>query len=449
MNTIQWTMGLAIVAVAASPAAAVEPIQMAFNYNHLGEGEYAAPAEVAAPGCGCQQPGCGCAEPGWGADPCCSQCGSSDCNGDCCFMGDCCLGDPCTIQEHLTPDCNDIEYGGWVSIGYHSEFTRFSDQFEQGLSFNDHPDALNLHQAWIYVGKEAEAGACSSDWGYRFDMLYGLDAQKTQAYGNPGGRWDTTFDDGVYGWAMPQAYVEYAYGDFSVIAGHFYTLIGYEAVPATETFFYSHSFTMFNSEPFTHTGVLGSYDMSEDTTLFAGWTLGWDTGFDQFGNGNNFLGGISTTAVDNVDFAYMLTAGNFGWRGEGYNHSVVFDLTLTERLNYVLQSDLVDVSNVPDGLGGTFDNQDIGIAQYMFYSLNDCWAVGGRMEWWKSNFYSATSDQRSYYEVTGGINYRPQANVVIRPEIRYNWTPSENAYANDWGVDFNQTVFGVDAVFTF
>ena len=66
----------------------------------------------------------------------------------------------------------------------------------------------------------------------------------------------SSLDHGPYGWAMPQAYFEVAYGNWSVKAGHFYTIVGYEVIPATGNFFYSHSLTMFNTEPFTHTGVL-------------------------------------------------------------------------------------------------------------------------------------------------------------------------------------------------
>jgi len=249
---------------------------------------------------------------------------------------------------------------------------------------------------------------------------------------------------------MPQLYGEVAYGDWSVKVGHFYTLVGYEVVTAPDNFFYSHSYTMFNSEPFTHTGVLASYAASDNLELYGGWTLGWDTGFDQFGDGSNFLGGFSVTMHDDVTATYILTAGDFGWRGEGYTHSVVIDATVSDNLEYVLQSDFVDASNVPNSAGGVFDNDDIGINQYLFYALNDCWALGTRMEWWKSDFNSVSdADMRSYYELTGGINYKPHANVIVRPEVRYNWTPSEDAYFADWGVDFNQTVFGIDAIFTY
>jgi Putative beta-barrel porin-2, OmpL-like. bbp2 len=443
VSTVKWTIAIGVLAFCACPAMAQESIQTAFNYNLADDAmapDASAPA-AAAPACGCEEPACGCEEASCGCDSgCCDSCG-----GGCSLCGDCCLGDPCTLKDYLTPCCCDYNYGGWVSIGYHTDFTRFSDENTQLLSFNDHPDHLNFDQVWFYGEKVANAGACSSDWGFRYDMLYGLDAQKTQAFGNEHPVWDVTFDNGVYGWAIPQAYAEVAYGDWSIKAGHFFTVVGYEVVPDPDNFFYSHSFTFFNSEPFTHTGVLATYTANDCLTVYNGWTLGWDTGFDQFGNGSNYLGGLSYTKND-VTFTYILTAGDLGWRGEGYTHSIVADAKLSDKWEYVLQSDYVKVT--PTNAGG-FDDTDIGINQYLFYTLNDCWAVGGRMEWWKSDFQSAGPDNRSYYELTGGINYKPHANVIVRPEIRYNWTPAEDAYENDWGVDFNQTVFGIDAIFTY
>ena len=53
---------------------------------------------------------------------------------------------------------------------------------------------------------------------------------------------------------------------------------------------------------------------------------------------------------------------------------------------------------------------------------------------------------RRYQEITGGVNYKPHANVVVRPEIRYNWTNESVANGTE---DFNNTVFGIDAIVTF
>ena len=89
--------------------------------------------------------------------------------------------------------------------------------------------------------------------------MYGVDGYDTQSFGNNPGRWDflNDFDHGIYAFAIPQAYAELANGDFSVKLGHFFTIVGYEVVPAPGNFFFSHSFTMYNSEPFMHTGASG------------------------------------------------------------------------------------------------------------------------------------------------------------------------------------------------
>jgi hypothetical protein len=454
-------MSMAILAICAAPAVAQQSIQTAFNYNLADDAaaadEPAAEAEASdsssgdcgcagEASCGCEEASCGC-EPSCGCDNGCSSCG---CNDGSCLFGDCCLGDAWTLKSCYDPcGCCEHTVGGWVSLGYYDDNNRLSVAENDLLSFEDYPDHLNLDQAWVYFEKLAEADACGAGWGYRFDMLYGVDAQKTQAFGNDDGVWDVTFDNGPYGWAMPQAYVEVAFDDWKVKVGHFFTIIGYEVVQDVGNFFYSHSYTMFNSEPFTHTGVLGTYSASDETTVYAGWTLGWDTGFDQANGGSNWLGGISRTFGDDITVTYASTAGNFGLRsagGSGYSHSVVGVGDVSDSLQYVFQTDYAGSNGFlgdPD-----FDAQDYGINQYLFYTLSDCWKVGGRMEWWKSN--TVTGESQSFYELTGGINYKPHANLVLRPEIRYNWTPGNEAAESALGTsDFNNTVFAIDAIVTF
>ena len=169
-------------------------------------------------------------------------------------LGDCCLGEPWTLMQALHGDCEPlVNVGGWLSFGYHDD--------SNGL-FNDRPDQLALHQAWVYAEKAAVE--CESPLGFRVDLMYGLDANDTQAFGNNPGRWDfqNGWDYGSYGWALPQLYGELAIGGWNIKAGHFFTLVGYEVVTAPDNFFYSHAMTMYNSEPFTHTGAVASRSTS-------------------------------------------------------------------------------------------------------------------------------------------------------------------------------------------
>lgn len=324
-------------------------------------------------------------------------------------------------------ECNNISAGGWTSVGYHNRQTSLSMARNDALAFNDHRDRVNVHQQWFWVEK-ALSGDCDGwDWGFRADLMYGTDAPKTQAFGGDGWDNDPDFDrGGGYGWAIPQLYVEIGRGDLSIKMGHFYTLVGYEVVTAPDNFFYSHSLTMFNSEPFTHSGVLATKTISETLEVYGGWTAGWDTGFERQNGGSSFLGGFSYAVNDDVQFIYISTAGNFGAIGDdGYSHSVVLDVTLTDRLNYVFQSDYKQVDSTSD--------DDVGINQYLFFNYSDCLAFGGRMEWWKD-------DGNSHYEATFGVNYRPHANIVLRPEVRHDWKPWNN---------FEETTFGMDAILVY
>ncbi len=344
------------------------------------------------------------------------------------------LGDPWTASDSiwstLGVDKPLFDVGGWTQFGYHSK--------SDGI-FNTHPNHLDLQQGWLYFERVADG---SNGWGIggRMDLVYGTDAQNTQSFGNNAGRFDFAngWDNGVYGWALPQAYVEVAKGDLSIKAGHFFTLLGYQVVPATGNFFYSIPFTFNFSEAFTHTGALATYKASDRVTGYAGWTLGWDTGFDRFNGGSSFLGGASLKVTDDFTFTYITTFGNLGWIGDGYTHSIVADWVINDKWEYVFQTDLDETTFHP--LFGT-GYHTIGINEYLYYTVSDKVKAGGRVEWWKANGVS-------YYEATAGLNITPTANLRIRPEVRYQWAPAATD-ANVFGIPVNQAIFGVDAILTF
>jgi hypothetical protein len=329
------------------------------------------------------------------------------------------------------------DFGGWVAVGGSTNNT--------GV-FND--SGFGLTQGWIYIEKtmNTENGF---DWGFRGDLMVGQDGPNTQAFGNDFDTYDfadaTTWDKG-YGLAAPQLYVELGYEDISVKGGHFYTLVGYEVVPSPGNFFYSHAFTMNFSEPFTHTGVVATYSGLDNVEVYAGWTAGWDTGFQQNMGGSSFLGGASLQLTDNTSLAYIATAGNLGWIGDdGYTHSIVVDTSLTDKLNYVIQSDYVNVKDSVNALplnpGGKY--KTVGVNQYMFYTVNESVALGARAEWWRANSVD-------FYEVTAGVNLQLLPNLKTRPEFRYQFSPDvDNGSANQFNIPVDQGIFGIDFIWEF
>jgi Putative beta-barrel porin-2, OmpL-like. bbp2 len=117
------------------------------------------------------------------------------------------------------------------------------------------------------------------------------------------------------------------------------------------------------------------------------------------------------------------------------------DVNITEKWNYVLQSDLVSFDT------GAGQNDEYGINQYLFYTVNDEIKLGSRVEWWSSDAgfnhggqSPVAGGQHSYYEATFGVNYKPIANLIVRPEYRHDWFPHGQ---------YEQDIFGIDAILTF
>ena len=400
--------------------------------------DQAAPHQVAGADCGCSTGGCS----------------TGGCSTGGCSTGGCGLGSGLGLGGLFGRECNHgeqwklfgrgqeepaLDIGGWFQFGYHEESNDL---------FNNRPNEFNLHQGWLFVEKVAD-GSEGLGFGFRVDGVYGIDAADTQAFGNttdaagnPRG-FDNTFNRGAgFGWAIPQAYLEVAANNWSTKIGHFYTLVGYEVVTAPDNFFYSHAITNYNSEPFTHTGFVTTVEVSDDLTVYGGWTLGWDTGFDQFDDGSSFLGGFSTSLGDYSTLTYITTFGDLGARGDdAYAHSIVVDTALTDKLNWIVQSDLVRV----DGTG----EDNVGLNQYLIYNVNDCFGIGTRVEWWKADSLTGyaphggvlpATGTHSYYAATVGVNYKPNANLIVRPEYRYDWSPA---------LGYDEGYFGVDVIALF
>ncbi|QDT53503.1 hypothetical protein Pan44_15250 [Caulifigura coniformis] len=358
------------------------------------------------------------------------------------FTGE--LGDPFTINSLLwDTDCEEpcFTVGGWTQVGYHND---------NDGAFNTRPDKFNLHQQWFFIEKVAD-GSDGIGFGGRIDAVYGQDGPNTQAFGNDPGRYDFSDDfnfGAQYGWAIPQAYAQVAYENLSVKIGHFFTLQGYEVVAATGNFFYSHALSMNYIEPFTHTGALATYTVNDQVELYGGWVAGWDSGFDRFNGATAWHGGIKVSPMENMSFVYTSTAGNLGWIGDGYSQTLLLTTNITDDLTSVIGSDYVRTNQgvYPAGApsGDTF--HAISAYNYLLYQVTDRTGVGMRNEWTKV-------DGISYNSFTAGLNFKPHANVVIRPEYRYNYSAAgDNMPAggrNPLGIGVNESIVGIDAVVTY
>ena len=365
-------------------------------------------------------------------------------------LGECCLGEPWKLCEG---DICGWNIGGWTAVGYHTA---------QTAQFDNYDNRVQLSQQWLYAEKIAD-GSCGLGFGGRVDYLYGTDAPDTQAFGVNNGHWDTSWDNGPgggplanqgYGHAMPQVYGEVAYGNLSAKVGKFFTIIGQEVVAATGNFFYSRQFTFYNAEPFTHTGVLTNYKIDDETSVWNGYVLGWDSGFED--NGDAYIGGVSRTLNDYQTLIFTTALGRFndrlGVTERGEIFSSILTTSLTDNLTHIVQTDYLNADNTSNAFGG---RNTYGNINYLIYNLSDCLAFGQRFEYFNVSRPNADGTARirnaDTYNYTMGFNYRPHANIVWRPEVRFIWDRERIGLieANNGAARSSLAVFGNDIVISY
>lgn len=443
------------------------------------------PADGVACDCGtCGNGNCNC-----DGGPCGCQCNNS-CGCNCCEQHKChplihidecnplcccdetpwhLLGNCCWLKEHC------LSIYGWVDAGIMGNGRLTDDRFNGPLTFSDRRGEGEMNQLYLVMERPIDKDNGGFALGGRVDCLYGTDYYFTTAAGLDGRplgnipRWDN--NNFLYGAALPQMYVETAWDDIRVKLGHFYTIIGYEVVPAIGNFFYSHSYTQQYGEPFTHTGVLASQPLNDHWFWSAGVVDGWNT----FNTDDraNFLGGLTFTDKDWGSLAFAITTGGESIFGPGVGpfanrtmYSLVWSRSFTSRFTYVLQHDYGNQSLKP------FDLPSLdwyGINQYLLYRINCCWSAGLRIEWFRDddgyrvtglrpgNAIQGASFPGNFYECTLGLNYKPNANLAVRPEVRWDWyhgLPNQNpgvgaTFPYDAGTRTNQFTYGLDLVYQF
>ena len=370
--------------------------------------------------------------------------------------------------------CNRISVGGWIEQGFTTNPANPVNPAAAPLggnlptTFNYRNDEYQLNQIYTYIERATDTSCGGFDIGGRIDFLYGEDYIFTQAAGletRPDGtnHWNTAVNGngingmGRIGLAIPQAYVELAANDLSVKVGHFYTIIGYEVVTAPQNFFYSHAYTMQYGEPFTHTGVLASHPLGDTLKITAGLVNGWDK-FDAVHDHMSFLGGITWTSCDEkTSVAISMITGeedgiNAATLGNRTMYSLVVTRKLGEKLEYVLQHDCGWQQN--GGVNAGENAEWYGLNNYLFYTINDKLQAGIRAEWFNDDDAARIANAGSHwFDLTLGMKYQPISNLILRPELRWDWASPHQAGAGagpyDNSTSRNQFTIAMDAILTY
>jgi putative OmpL-like beta-barrel porin-2 len=407
----------------------------------------------------------------------CDSCSDCDC-GSACGCGSAVgsapkpwsLPQPCCLQNH------GIRLGGWLQQGITFNADRPADRFNGPVATNDLDTEYQMNQMWLYLTKAADNGGSGWALGGHMDMLFGTDWR----FGINHGIEDRIngFHGQTYGTVIPQAYVEIAYNALSVKLGHFAAILDYEMVPAPFNPFYSHSYSYGYTVPQLVTGVLGDYKLSDQFSVQAGFTRGWSM-FEDYNDDLDFMGGvkwISESQKTSLAFAVNTGAQDSNqppYTTSGENNRFVYSLVakqkLGKKLEYILVHNLGIEENMP--IGPTpMDAEWYGINQYLLYTLSPTLQANLRAEWMRDDdgariagpgningvrAWDGAGYAGNFYEVTAGLLWRPCPNVMVRPEVRWDWykglaSPKPgNALPFDNGTDDDQFLVATDIIFTF
>ena len=328
-------------------------------------------------------------------------------------------------------DASGITESGYVAASYYH-----SNGYNTFHEFDVDHDTFQLDQAALTLAYQPKDG---------FGALVNVAAGEDMRILNEAeGGTDQTFD-------IIQGFVQYVGGPITVIGGKFVTLAGAEVIAPTGNTNFSRSF-LFYSEPLTHTGIRGTYAVSDQLSLIAGVNNGWNTTSTSYGSKTAELGAAFTPVKQLV----LNLSGYFG-KVPGYNAERSFvdfvgTYNFTDALSFVLS---YDWGEQQQSVGPNLDWN--GVAGYVNYAFNDKWRLSVRAEYLDDKDGFVTGTPQNLRDGTVTFGFSPAKNFELRIEGRYD-KASQSTFVRTISVGSpvpaetfadNQTEFSLQGVYKF
>ena len=390
-------------------------------------------------------------------------------------------GDPTKLlMNALGRSDSPVKVYGWIQNSYTGNANGVP---ASGINFGVNPNFLANrwmgNQYYLIVENPLEAND-KINFGFRVDNLFGNDWQ----FNHMRGLFDSSFRLNHFaGYDPAQFYAEVhlpylTKGGLDIKGGRFFTILGYEVVPATGRPLLSVPYMFNYGQPFTHFGMLSTLHVTDRLNWYNGAVNGWDRWVNDKYKWN-YLGGLSWTSKSGkatLSIAYIFGPNQYpnypnnpqitlpgqvevlrpnflaGRINPNYEHSsrtlftTVLSYKWTDKLTQAIETDQGLEVNVP-GVGPGGSNKNVswqGFGNWFLYSFNDKWMGVWRAEVFRDNNGIRTGFADNFYEQTLGLIYKPKPWLWIRPEARYDWAQFTKPY-ND-GTRGSQFTIGLDAV---
>lgn len=315
-----------------------------------------------------------------------------------------------TMGEMLA--ASGVSFGGYIDTSY--DYLDGDGAFTSGVAnrvFEGQPSGFNLHQAALILAKQPQEGV-----GGLVNITAGSDADIIAAAGSDGG----AAYAGIDNFDVTQAFLQYATGGLTVMAGKFVTMAGAEVINSTANANASRGILFGYAIPFGHTGVRTSYKVNDNLTLVAGVNNGWDQQSDSDDQKTGELCALITAGP--VAFGTVAYVGKEpvapGISDDRMLVDVVASVT-AGMATVVLNADYGEQKNT-DGLGIGTDATWSGLAGYLNLKFSDTFASSLRAEYFDDENGYRTGVVQKWTEVTLTTNFTIDKNLSLMPEVRYD-----------------------------
>lgn len=238
--------------------------------------------------------------------------------------------------------------------------------------------------------------------------------------------------------------------------GEFDTIVGYESLndPSNPNFTRSYAYQI---EPTTHTGILGTYKVSDMVTVQAGVAndsnvAGVASGFNtraSLESQKAYMGDVSLTAPDSWGwvkggtlYVGAINSDNTGAPGSTSLYVGTTMPTPMAALKFGGSFDYLDYHNA--GAGNSSDDSQYDIAVYSTYQASDKLSLNFRGEYLNNSQVGFSNAE----EFTATASYALWANVLSRIEFRWDHLESAGVYGAS-GTNHNNFMLAANLIYQF
>jgi hypothetical protein len=237
----------------------------------------------------------------------------------------------------------------------------------------------------------------------------------------------------------------------SVKGGKFVTLLGAEVIEPWLNFNYSRSLLFSLAIPFTNTGVLVTYPITDKISVSAGPIVGWDR-VNTSNRGWSGMGNVTWTVNDMVTLALNAIGGPEQVNRTG-NKREVADLVATLKPTSALTLLLNYDYGREDGAEASTGNVALwqGLATTANYAFTDRASAAVRGEWFEDHGGSRTGVTQTLWEMTLTGKYLLTQHLYGQVEYRHDESADKHVFAANQGRLFleGQDILGFDFAYVF